>query len=376
MEVYLDHAATTPLLPAVVETIYEAMKTTNGNPSSTHKLGRIAKTKIEQARKSIALQLVASAGEIFFTSCATEANNMVLTRCIKDLGVKRIISSPIEHHCILHTLDRVEEEDKVEVVLLDVNQQGAISLEQLNEVLASSDDKTLVCLMHVNNELGNILDLQKVGEICQAHSALFHTDAAQSMGKFNYDLSQNLIHFLTASGHKFHGPKGAGFLYMNANTILKPLLTGGAQERNVRSGTENLHGIIGLHAAFNLAYEEFDARNAKLTALKASMKEKLVELIPGILFNGTTDRQSCHILSASFPPSPKNEMLDFLLDMESIMISGGSACSSGSVKASHVLEAIGSSAEYKTIRFSFSHINTQEEIDFTCDTIAGIFAKV
>ncbi len=375
MEVYLDHAATTPLLPEVVETIYDAMRNINGNPSSTHKLGRIAKTKIEQARKSVASQLVASAGEIFFTSCATEANNMVLTRCIKDLGVQRIISSPIEHHCILHTLERVETEHNTKVDLLDVNPKGAINLEQLEELLAASEEKTLVCLMHVNNELGNVLDLEKVGNICQSHNALFHTDAAQSMGKYAFDLSQNLIHFLTASGHKFHAPKGIGFLYMNANTILKPMLTGGAQERNVRSGTENLHGIIGLHKAFDLAYAEVEERNRKLAELKSNMKNQLQTLIPGVLFNGTIEQQSSHILSVSFPPSPKNEMLDFLLDMENIMVSGGSACSSGSVKASHVLEAIGCDADYKTIRFSFSHINTPEEIDFTCNSLAKIFAK-
>lgn len=371
MAVYLDHAATTPILEDIAKEIYQAMLDCNGNPSSTHQYGRLSRTKIESARAEIAHILGASTGEIFFTSCATEANNMILNRAPIDLGVARIISSPLEHHCILHTLERLEHEQGIEVVLLDVNHEGRVNIESLEELLPSNK-KTLVSLMHVNNELGNVLDLERVAALCNEGAAYFHTDAAQGVGKFAYNLETLGAHFLTASGHKFHAPKGIGFMYMRHDAQLKPWLTGGAQERNIRSGTENLHGIIGIHKAMMQAYDHLDDRVTHLQQIKSHLKKELRERFVDIMFNGTENSQSPHILSVSFPPSAKNDMLDMLLDMDGILVSGGSACSSGSVKASHVLEAIGSPSDRKTIRFSFSHVTQMDEINKTVQALENI----
>lgn len=375
-DLYFDSAATTVLLPEVIESMSHALQTLHGNPSSVHTSGRISRTKIEQARKTIAHYLNASIGEIFFTSCATESNNMVLRRSIKDLGVKRIISSPIEHHCILHTLEDLEKNESLQIEYLNVDSEGTIDYSQLEQLL-SEDIPTLVSLMHVNNELGNVLDLEKVGELCSSNNAFFHTDAAQSIGKFKFNLSQSNVHFLSGSAHKFHGPKGIGFLYIEGNTSISPILTGGAQERNMRSGTENLYGIIGMEAAITSAEKNFESRLSILGELKSSLKEKINHCFPDATFNGihNSNFQSPHILSVSFPPHPKNSMLDFSLDMEGIAVSGGSACASGSVKASHVLEAINADPERKTIRFSFSHLNTENEIQSLIQSLQKILSS-
>ncbi len=363
-EIYFDFAATTPLIPEVIEAMTEAMSNLNGNPSSAHKHGRAARAKVEQARKTIANYLQSSVGEIFFTSCATEANNMILRQSVKDLGIKRIISSKIEHHCILHTLEDLEKLGKVRVEMVELNDDGEVVYEDLERLL-KEDVSTLVSLMHVNNEIGNILDLKRVGNLCKENNAFFHSDTAQSIGKFPFDLKNSNIHFLVGSSHKFHGPKGVGFVYINGDIQLNPFLTGGAQERNMRSGTENLHGIIGMERAIKVMTANLDNKKETIFSLKKYFKSELKKYFPEVCFNGikNEDYQSPYILSVSFPAHSKNSMLDFSLDMAGVAISGGSACSSGSVKASHVLQQLKEDETRKTIRFSFSYQSNKQQVD-------------
>lgn len=363
--IYLDHAATTPLIQPVIEEMTKVMKDHFGNASSIHHHGRQAKMMIENARKSIANALGASIGEIFFCSSATEAHNMILVNSIKDLAVKRIISSPLEHHCIIHTLDYLAENSDVEIVYLSVNHEGSIDLQQLDHLLTDGT-KTMVSLMYVNNEIGNILDIKRVSDICSKHKALFHCDSVQGIGKLPLDVNETPLSFLAGSAHKFNGPKGIGFFYMNSDNIISPLLYGGAQERNMRAGTENIIGIIGMSVALEKAIEERAERANAVSKINHHFRTRLYEL-DDIIINGIN--QIDNIISVSFPGTNKADMLMFNLDISRISVSSGSACSSGIEHDSHVLQHIGHPTERKTIRFSFSHLNSIDEIDYVIEQL-------
>ncbi len=374
MKVYFDNAATTPLDERVWEVMSEHLKTLYGNPSSIHHLGRTSRSEIEKARKTVAESIGAGTGEIFFTSGGTESNNTALCCAVRDLGVKRIITSPIEHHCVLHTAEKLQMRDKIELELVKVNPLGEIDLSHLEELLKNSRDKTLVSIMHANNEIGTMADIKAIGELCREYNALFHTDSIQTVGHFPINVNEINVHFLSGSAHKFHGPKGVGFLYINADNQIKPFISGGGQERNVRGGTENLHGIIGQAKALQLAIEEMEERRQKITEVRSYLKQQLLEKVPGVCFHGIQEGEFLYtVLSVSFPPGPKTELLLLALDIEGICASGGSACSSGSDKGSHVIQVVGDKEGRKTIRFSFSHYNTKDEVDYTVEKLAAMF---
>lgn len=363
--IYLDNAATTPLDPAVIAAMTAVMQQNYGNPSSIHAEGREARTLIEKARRSVAQHINASIGEIFFTSCGTEANNMALKNAVRDLGVRRIISSATEHHCVLHSLDAIAQgKEEVEIVHVRANEKGSPDLEHLGELLADQSAKTLVSLMHANNEIGSMVDLDRVGAMCQEAGAYFHSDTVQTLGFYPIDVSATPISFLSGSAHKFHGPKGIGFIYINADNIIKPYLDGGAQERNMRGGTENTYGIVGLAAALDLCYSELDERKAHIKGLQQYLKSKLEEHYPVVAFNGDPDDGHYKLLNLRLPATAKTDLLLFNMDIAGISVSGGSACSSGTDTGSHVLRALhGDEDEAVNIRVSFSHRNTKEEVD-------------
>ncbi len=371
--IYFDNASTTPLEPRVYDMMIKVMKEQYGNPSSIHYHGRHARSLIEDARKKIANILKASIGEIFFCSTATEANNMILKNSVESLHVRRIITSPTEHHCVLHSLDFLKERYEIEVVFLEVDRYGNPNLKQLDDLLQDQSNKTLVSLMHSNNEIGTKLDFERVAEICARHSALFHCDAVQSMGKYDIDVSKHNVSFLSGASHKFHGPKGSGFFYMNGENIISPFIHGGAQERNMRAGTENLHGIIGMAEALRIAYEDREEIINHIYKLRSHFKERLINEFDDIQFNGNqAERYLHHVLSVSFPNSPKAEMLMFNLDIAGISASSGSACSSGIESDSHVLVAIDHPKDRKTVRFSFSKFNTLQEVDQVVDKLKSM----
>lgn len=373
MRVYLDNAATTKIRPAVVEAMLPYMHDYYGNPSSIHAEGRKVRAAIESARKTVAKAIGASVGEIFFTSGGTESNNMALKCSVRDLGVKRIISSPTEHHCVLHTLDCIERDGAAEIVFLNVDSSGRPDLDQLRNLLEGNGTKTLVSLMHANNEIGTMISLDGVSAICHEHGALFHSDTVQTVGHFPIDVSKTRINFMSGASHKFHGPKGVGFVYINSDNIVNPLIDGGGQERNMRGGTENVYGIIGLAAALATMVEEMEEETAYIKQLSNAFRGMLVDNFPGVEFNGDPDGSSLYtVLSASFPPSEKNEMLLLALDMAGISASGGSACSSGAEASSHVLKAINADPDRKTIRFSFSADNTEEDLHYVIDQLKAI----
>jgi len=363
MKVYFDNASTTPLLPEVIDIMTSVIADSYGNPSSIHRKGRESKIIIEEARKIIAGCIGASTGEIFFTSGATESNNMALFGAIRDLGVEHIISSPIEHHCILHTLDYISENNLATVSYLDVNEEGHIDYNQLESLVKSSSKKCLVSLMHINNELGTINDIQAIAEICSDNNAYFNCDAAQSMGKLAINVQDTKFSFLCGSAHKFYGPKGVGFIYIKNENMIKPMIHGGDQERGIRSGTENLYGIAGMSKALSIAYKQMDTRQTQLKQLRSYFLSKLDEL-EDIKINGSKEHVADNIVSVSFPKTSKSELLMMNLDISGICASSGSACSSGVENDSHVLEHIGHDPKRKTVRFSFSHLNTNEEIDY------------
>ena len=373
--IYFDNAASTPLLPEVIDRMTTILKEDYGNPSSIHFYGRKSRSIIEESRKVLANYFKASIGEIFFTSCATESNNQCIKMAVEYLGIERIISSPTEHHCVLHTVAALDK--KIESVSLSVDAKGCIDLDELKTLLVNSDQKTLVSLMFANNEIGTVHPMQEISNICSEHKALLHCDAVQAIGKFDIDINQIKMAFLSGSAHKFHGPKGIGFVYINGDNIIPPLLHGGSQERNMRSGTENVVGIAGMSLALEKAFEEHDTRKEQIVQLRTRLKNGLQKLIPSIEFNGLQEEGQFlyTILSASFPPGPKTELLNFNLDISGIAISGGSACSSGVENTSHVLDAIGHDPTRKTIRFSFSHLNTLEEVDYVLDKLSGFYPK-
>ncbi len=371
MSIYLDNAATTPVDPRVVEAMLPWLKNGFGNPSSIHAFGREVRTAIEESRKAVASYLNVTPAEVFFTSGGTEADNMALRCSVKDLGVKRIITSAIEHHAILHTAQELAELGMVELEMVRLGEKGHVDLDHLEELLKASDKKTMVTLMHANNEIGNLLDLDRVGELCEAAGALFHSDTVQTIGHYPFDLQKTHIDFLSGAAHKFNGPKGIGFIYISNRNRLHPMLTGGSQERNMRGGTENVYGIVGLAKALEIASAEMEKKSEMIQGLKDRLIAGLEKVVPDVRFNGDPKGKSLYtVLSVSFPPSQFAEMMLFKLDIEGIAASGGSACSSGSDIGSHVLSALNADPGRANIRFSFGKFNTPEEIDKVISKLA------
>ncbi|MGV3704295.1 MAG: cysteine desulfurase family protein [Arcticibacter sp.] len=363
MRVYLDNAATTPLDAEVLKEMTSVMESCFGNPSSIHGHGREARALVERARKTVAGLLNAAPSEIFFTSGGTEADNTAIRSGIASYGIRHAVTARTEHHAVLHTLEDLERSGQIKLSYVNIDEKGNVDLNHLEELI--SQEKSFVSLMHANNELGTLTDIEAVGEICERHGALFHCDTVQSMGHYPHDVQKLKVHFLVCAAHKLHGPKGVGFLYINHAVKVAPMISGGSQERNMRGGTENIYGIAGLAKALEIAYREMDAHHAHIQGIKSYMKEQL-ETIPGVTFNGETDpsRSLYTVLNASFPEMEMADMLLFNLDIAGISVSGGSACSSGTNIGSHVLEAIGANQERPAIRFSFSKLTTREEIDF------------
>lgn len=375
MRVYLDNAATTPADPEVIKEMVQLMESLYGNPSSIHSHGREARTIIEKARKTVAAILNTSPSEIFFTSGGTEADNTAIRCGIIDNGIKHAITSQLEHHAVLHTLQSMEQSGLIELSYLDSDSKGNINLEQLAELL-SSGERSFVSLMHANNEIATLTDIERVGELCKAHNAIFHCDTVQTVAHYPIDLQKIKVDFITCAAHKFHGPKGVGFLYINHNIKINPMIYGGSQERNMRGGTENVYGIAGLAKALEIASHNMADHRQYISALKLYMKEQLLANIKGIEFNGETeDENSLYtVLNVSFPETDIADMLLFSLDISGISVSGGSACSSGTDIGSHVLTAIGANPGRPAVRFSFSKYNTKEEIDFVLDKLKSLFA--
>lgn len=362
--IYLDNAATTSLDPAVLEAMMPYLTSHFGNPSSIYSYGRESRMAIENARKLVAKTLNAHPAEIFFTSGGTESSNMAITASVRDLGCKHIISSAIEHHATSHTIEYLHHNGEAALSFVNLLPNGHIDLEHLETLLAESDEKTLVTLMHANNEIGNILDIHAVGNLCKKYQAIFHSDTVQTVGHFPFDLRNTPVHFITGAGHKFHGPKGVGMLYINENVKIKPFVHGGSQERNMRAGTENLYGIVGFAKALEIATQNFEKDSAYITDLKLYMKQQLTNHIAGVSFNGDPTGQSLYaVLSVSFPKTEKSEMILFNLDINNICASGGSACTSGADQGSHVIRAINNNPNQVTVRFSFCKHNTKAEID-------------
>lgn len=374
-QVYFDNAATTQMHEDVIDTMALSMKNSYGNPSSTHSFGRQAKTAIESSRKQIAKILNVSASEIIFTSGGTEADNLVLRSSVKDLGVSEIITSKIEHHAVLHTVEELQNEFGIKVSYVNLTEDGSVDLSHLKYLLSSNEALKLVSLMHVNNEIGNILDLDYVCKLCKSNNALFHSDTVQCVGHYKIDLQKTPVDFIAVSAHKFHGPKGVGFAYIRKNTGLKASIFGGQQERGLRAGTESVHNIVGLQVALELAYKHLEEEKKYVESLKSYFKQQIIDLIPGVLFNGACAdfSSSTHtLLNIRLPISQeKAPLLQFQLDLKGIACSKGSACQSGSVGGSHVLRAILTPEELTkpSLRFSFSKYNTKSDIDYVLSVL-------
>ena len=373
MRVYLDNAATTPIDQEVLKEMVQVLEHQFGNPSSIHAHGREVRTVLEKARKTVANLLHASPAEIFFTSGGTEADNMAIRGAIFDCGIKHAITSRIEHHAVGHTLESLQKSGHITLSYVNVDAKGNIDLAHLEELL-KSNERSLVSLMHANNEIGTLTDMVRVGEICEQYQAIFHCDTVQTMGHYAYDVNKLKVHFLVCAAHKLHGPKGVGFLYINHQVKIKPMIFGGSQERNMRGGTENVSGIVGLAKALEVAYRDLDEHHHYIQGLKSYMQQRLQECIPGITFNGETapEKSLYTVLNVSFPETEIAEMLLFSLDIAGISASGGSACSSGADIGSHVLKGIGAKSNRPSIRFSFSKYNTKEEIDFVVEKVKDI----
>jgi len=373
MKVYLDNAATTPLDPEVFEAMRPFMLVDFGNPSSTHAHGRKVRAAIESSRKKIADLLHCTPGEIIFTSGGTEADNAILSGAVKAFGITHVISSAIEHHAVEHTLALMAGQGGVKLHYVQLDEKGNPVLSDLERLLALYPG-ALVSLMHANNEIGNLLDLKRVGELCTTYNAYFHSDTVQTMGHYAHDLRELQVSALTAAAHKFHGPKGVGFMYLRRDKKISPMVSGGSQERNMRGGTENTYGIIGLAKALEIAYREMADHQNHIERLKSRMIEKLVARIPGVSFNGESDnleKSLYTVLSVSLPESDVNEMLLFNLDLSGVSASGGSACSSGAATGSHVINALYPGSKRAPIRFSFSKFNTVEEVDYAADKLVA-----
>jgi cysteine desulfurase len=362
--IYFDNAATTALDKTVLDAMLPYLTDHFGNPSSIYSYGRESRLAVETARKTVAKILNANPGEIFFTSGGTESDNMAIASAIHDLGCRHIITSPIEHHAVLHAVEHYDRDDVVSSSFVKVLPDGHVDLNDLEEQLAAQTKRCLVSLMHANNEIGNLLDIYKAGEICKKYNAIFHSDTVQTVGHYKIDLRSKPVHFATGAGHKFHGPKGVGILYINDNIKVRPMIHGGGQERNMRAGTENTYGIVGFAKALELADAGMEQDSAYIQSIKTYMIEQLQQQIKGVQFNGDYNGQSLYtVLNVSFPKTEKSEMILFNLDMQGICVSGGSACSSGADVGSHVIRAINNNPNLVPVRFSFCKHNTKEEVD-------------
>ena len=363
--IYFDNAATTTLDPLVLDAMMPFLTNSFGNPSSIYSYGRESRLAVENARKLVATTLQAHPSEIFFTSGGTESSNTAIHAAVRDLGCKHIITSAIEHHATLHTVEHLFKQQEIKLSYVQLLQDGHVDLNNLEVLLASSSEKTLISLMHANNEIGNILNIKAVGELCKKYDAIFHSDTVQTVGHFPFNLQDINVHFITGAGHKFHGPKGIGILYINKNISIKPFVHGGSQERNMRAGTENLYGIVGFAKALELATKNYEIDSNYIQQLKRYMKEQLEITIPNVSFNGDVMGNSLYtVLSVNFPKTEKSDMILFNLDIYKICASGGSACTSGANAGSHVIQAINNNPNLVTVRFSFCKHNTKEEIDF------------
>jgi cysteine desulfurase len=368
--IYFDNAATTPLDKEVLEAMLPYMTTNFGNPSSIYSYGRESRMAIENARKSVARLLNAHPGEIFFTSGGTESNNTAVFSAIRDLGCRHIISSAVEHHAVLHTVQHYGCGDEMSYSFVKLLPDGHVDLDDLEKQLAAQTKRCLVSLMHANNEIGNLLDIDRVGTICKKYNAIFHSDCVQTVGHYRLDLRKTPVHFISAAGHKFHGPKGVGLLYVNDNIKIRPFLFGGGQERNMRAGTENLYGIVGFAKALELAMTNHEKDSEYIQSLKTYMIGQLRKKIKGVEFNGDAEGNCLYtVLSAAFPKTEKSEMILFNLDINHICVSGGSACSSGADIGSHVIQAVNNNPNLVTVRFSFSRHNTKEEVDAVVEKV-------
>ena len=376
MKVYLDNAATTAIDQEVLEVMIPILQDGFGNPSSIHSFGRVSRSLIERARKNVAKHLNCTPGEIFFTSGGTEADNMAIRCGMVDLGINHAITSKIEHHAVGHTLEDLASKGMIKLSYVDLDEKGNVDLSHLEELL-KTNNRSFVSLMHANNEIGNLLDIHAVGELCQSYDAIFHSDTVQTMAHYTFDLENLNIQFITGAAHKFHGPKGNGFLYINSDVKINPFISGGGQERNMRAGTENVYGIVGLSKAMDVSYRDLQEHRKHIEGLKIRMIKGLKEAIPGVEFNGESDQleKSLYtVLNVLFPQTEIAEMLFYNLDIMGIASSGGSACSSGSNLGSHVLRGIGVDMNRPSLRFSFSKYNTQEEIDYTVSQLKSLLS--
>tara|TARA_B100000886_G_C20419832_1_gene491001 strand:+ start:1789 stop:2919 length:1131 start_codon:yes stop_codon:yes gene_type:complete len=376
MKVYLDNAATTPIDKEVIDVMLPILQDGFGNPSSIHSFGRVSRSIVEKARKNVAKHLNCTPGEIFFTSGGTEADNMAIRCGMVDLGINHAITSRIEHHAVGHTLEDMATKGLIKLSYVDLDDKGNVVLSHLEELLRSNN-RSFVSLMHANNEIGNLLDIKAVGEMCYTYDAIFHSDTVQTIAHYRFDLKELPIHFLTGAAHKFHGPKGNGFLFINTDITIKPFISGGGQERNMRAGTENVYGIAGLSKAMDVSYRDLEEHRAHIEMLKKHMIKSLKDAITGVEFNGESDslENSLYtVLNVLFPQTEIGEMLFYNLDILGIASSSGSACSSGSNLGSHVLRAIGSDMSRPSLRFSFSKFNTIEEINYTVNQLKSLLS--
>ena len=375
-KIYLDNAATTALDPEVLKVMTEVMANQYGNPSSIHSHGREARTLVEKARKTVANLLNTAPANIFFASGGTEADNTAIRCSVETYEITHAITSKIEHHAVLHTLEALEKSGIISLSFVNTDNKGNVDLQHFEELI-KSNTRSLVSLMQANNEIGTLTDIQKVGEICRAHNAIFHSDTVQTIGHLKHDLNSLNVHFMVCAAHKLHGPKGVGFLYVNPSVKIRPMVWGGTQERNMRGGTENIYGIVGLAKALEIAYAEMEAHELHIRELKTYMMQQLQAHIPDLSFNGETspDKSLFTILNVCFPEMDMGDMLLFNLDINGISASGGSACSSGSNIGSHVLAGINCNPSRPSVRFSFSKYNTKEEVDFVVETLREVFVK-
>ena len=371
--IYFDNAATTALDPLVLEAMMPYLTERFGNPSSIYSYGRESRLAIETARKSVARILNAKPAEVFFTSGGTESSNTAIMSSVYDLGCTHIITSPIEHHATLHTVEWLKQNGEATVSYVAVKPDGHIDLDDLDRLLGEAEGKTLVTLMHANNEIGNVTDIHAVGGLCKVHDAVFHSDTVQTVGHFPFDLRETPVHFITGSGHKFHGPKGVGILYVNEGVHIQPLIHGGSQERNMRAGTENTYGIVGFAKALELATERYEEDRRQIESVKAHMMSRLKETVEGVVFHGDPGGDSLYtVLNVGFPRTERCEMILFNLDMEGVCVSGGSACTSGANQGSHVIRAFHGDSDRVAVRFSFCRHNTLEEVDAVVDRVARL----
>jgi cysteine desulfurase len=368
--IYMDNAATTALDPEVLNAMMPYLTSYYGNPSSIYSYGRESRLAIENARKSVAKILNAHPAEIFFTSGGTESSNTAITAAVRDLGCKHIITSEIEHHATLHTVEFLKRSGQASVSYVKILSTGDIDMRHLEQLLKESQQKALVTLMHANNETGNMIDLHKTGELCKKFGAIFHSDTVQTVGHFPFGLRNTPVDFITGSGHKFHGPKGSGMLYINGNVKINPFLYGGNQERNMRAGTENLYGIVGFAKALEIATANYETDSSHIRSIQLYMMQQLQQNIKGISFNGNPSGIALYtVLSVNFPRTDKSEMILFNMDINNICTSGGSACSSGADTGSHVIRAIANNPDLVTVRFSFSKFNTKKEVDIVIEKL-------